>query len=432
MDVISISEVHSFLEQFYHSAIVDLSAEFPEKHTLPVNWDDIEEHNKNWTTQLRDNPHAVISTLERAIATYPLTPPYGQLSFEEGETKPDEPPFVRIQNYPHESEFDELPKLDGTFTRITGRVTKIGEPEARVATAVFVCKRCGDRLSEALVEGESREAPTSCKACNTDNGYGFSGRYSTFADSQSVTLAPLTYRDSPTITLELRHELIDSVKLNSSVTVTGIVYCTGLSERIPEITMLANAVEQIQKEAPHPAVTYADRFLDVEPAMNNQFRNRLTEFVERSSLILEHQSLTEEDAQAKIITPFIHLLGWNVYSEKVRLEYSTPDSAGKPDYMLFDASGVPRIPVEAKAPNKYLDDFTHQIERYLETFNSDVGLLTTGEEYRLYEYSSNSDSNLNHLFTLQLSELPANESLVRILREPIVSHTESVSAVFSG
>ena len=431
MDMISVPEVHSFLEQFYHSAIVDLSAEFPAERTLPVNWDDIEQYNENWIIQLRNSPQIAISTLEKGLATYPLTPPYGQLSFEAGETQPDDPPFVRIQNCPSESEFNELPQLDGEFTRTIGRVTKVSEPEAQVATAVFVCKRCDDRFSESLVEGETREAPISCESCDTENTYQFSGKYSTFADSQSVTLAPLNYCNSPTITVELRHELIDSVELNSSVSVTGTVHCTGLSERFPEITMLANSLKQTQAEVPHPTTPHADRFLGVELVANNQFRDKLGEFVERSSLIVEHQFLTEEDAQAKIITPFIHLLGWNVYSEKVRLEYSTSDSAGKTDYMLFDASGAPRIPVEAKAPNKNLDEFEHQIERYIDTFNTDVGLLTNGEEYRLYAYPSNSESELNHIFTLQLSELPVNESLIRVLRESTVSHTESVSAIFS-
>lgn len=429
-DMISIPDVHSFLEQFYHPAIVDLCAEFPTRQSLVIDCDDIESYDEGWVNQLRDNPRSFIDTFEKGIATYPLKPPYGKLSFESGETELDEPPFVRIQNYPDESVFDELPKLDGTFISTTGRVTKMDEPEARVATAVFVCSQCGDRFSETLVEGYTREAPSTCKSCNREDVYRFSGRYSTFADSQTVTLSPLSYQGSTTITVELRDELIDAVKLNSGVTVSGIVHCTGLSERWPDITILANTVEQTQDEVPHPEVPYTDQFLDEESANNNEFRHKLEEFVDRSRQILKYQSLTEEDAQAKIITPFIHLLGWNVYSDKVRLEYSTPESAGKPDYMLFDASGKPRIPVEAKSPNKNLDEFEHQIERYLKTFTSDVGLLTTGGEYRLYESPSTQDSDVNHLFTLQLSELPANESIVHILREGVVSNTESVSAAF--
>lgn len=430
MNQISIADIHSFLGRFYHSAVVDLSAEFHSRHTLSVDCNDIKEYNENWLSALRTNPQEVINALEEALATYPWTPPYGQLTHEGEDTKPDEPPFVRLQNYPYESDFDELPELEGQFTSLSGRITKIGEPEARVATAVYICKQCGDTLRQSLIVNGADDIPANCRSCDTKSSYRYSMLHSTLVDSQSVTLSPLDYRGSPRITVELRHELVDSIERNSGVIVSGTVHCTGISGQTPEITVLANAIEKIQSEVAHPTVTYADRFLDDEPASDDEFSNRLGEFVERTKLILDHQYLTEEDAQAKIITPFIHLLGWNVYSEQVRLEYSISGSEGKPDYMLFDAAGVSRIPVEAKSPGKDLDNCVSQIEGYLRSFTSDVGLLTTGEEYRLYQSPSSPDSKVNHIFTLHLSELPANESLIRILREPVVSNIESVSDIF--
>jgi hypothetical protein len=157
-------------------------------------------------------------------------------------------------------------------------------------------------------------------------------------------------------------------------------------------------------------------------------------FVRRSSKILARQHpLPEEEAQAKIITPFLHRLGWNVFSSSVRIEYSEPGSDGQVDYMLIDGSNDLRIPIEAKSPGKDLRNHTTQLKRYLKTFDCEVGMLCSGAEYLLYGINPNkSTDELTPIFDVKLSALPVNSKLFERLTPEYVENQNSLFSAFTS
>lgn len=62
----------------------------------------------------------------------------------------------------------------------------------------------------------------------------------------------------------------------------------------------------------------------------------------------EMPSLDESNTRMKIITPLLHGLGWDIYSDEVQTEYVIKwgSVGGKVDYALF-SGGKPVVFVEA-------------------------------------------------------------------------------------
>jgi len=79
-------------------------------------------------------------------------------------------------------------------------------------------------------------------------------------------------------------------------------------------------------------------------------REGLSEYAERSVGLIENSpQMDEENTKRKIIEPLIELLGWDILSSDVELEYSVQMGSGtkKVDYAL-KREGTPVVFVEAK------------------------------------------------------------------------------------
>lgn len=95
---------------------------------------------------------------------------------------------------------------------------------------------------------------------------------------------------------------------------------------------------------------------------------------------------TEVETQVKAVTPVLESFGWDRFSSRVRLEYTIDGEVEqRPDYMLLDTSGSPRIAVEAKP---WKTDFgraeRNQIKTYMRVYGLKIGILTNGYHYWLY------------------------------------------------
>lgn len=410
MTGVSIEPVHEFLQQYYHPDIVDLAAEFPSERSLSIDWSDVQEYKNAWTTALKEHPESTIDTFEQALATYPAKPPQGRLGFIEGETNPDEAPFVRFAAVPL-SHPDQPEEKIGRFIQYKGRLTEIEEVQARVGTAVFECTECGHQTIVRQI-GSRTGSPTSCSECGTTAAYDFDGANSIFADTRRATLDPLD--DGPAIDVEFRHELVEEVRLNSDVEVVGILYCTGLTERRPDLTLLANSVTTLDSSLQVQAESYLETTRHTEEG----FTDELRAIVQRSKRVLKYQQVSEEGAQAKLINPLLHLLGWDMYSSDVQIEYSGHGGGGQVDYMLH-VNHRPTLPIEAKSPGTDLEECLPQLERYMDAFDCAIGLLSTGEEYKLYGVTDKGD--VECIFTLKLDDFVDNTELVQTLSKHVIA-----------
>lgn len=87
-----------------------------------------------------------------------------------------------------------------------------------------------------------------------------------------------------------------------------------------------------------------------------------------------------------LIDPLLVALGWDVLDpNQVEVEFRS--DGGVPDYVLRTSSG-PCMIVEAKALGERLNDHQMQLAQYMQPTSSlrvEVGVLTNGKEWRVYE-----------------------------------------------
>jgi hypothetical protein len=150
-------------------------------------------------------------------------------------------------------------------------------------------------------------------------------------------------------------------------------------------------------------------------------REKVEGYVERSQEIVDEEpQMDEENTKMKLVNPFIEVLGWDIYSSEVRLEYSVDiaTSTTKVDYALL-LEDTPVAFIEAKGLDTELsDNHESQITDYMKIDEVDWGILTNGKRFRFFK-----DSELFE--ELRLSELPDNVESVRTLSKKSIETGES-------
>lgn len=139
------------------------------------------------------------------------------------------------------------------------------------------------------------------------------------------------------------------------------------------------------------------------------FDSAILDFVDRSRRILQTQPWTDEaNTKAKIVRPFIELLGWDVLSQDVALEYSEVGSevSQRVDYALF-GNGRPQVMVEAKRQDDSLGTpEIGQLKGYMRIHQCGCGLLTNGRRYIVFLDQQNSKlSEMDRVIDCELQEL---------------------------
>ncbi|WP_331235064.1 type I restriction endonuclease [Natronorarus salvus] len=147
----------------------------------------------------------------------------------------------------------------------------------------------------------------------------------------------------------------------------------------------------------------------------------LGEFVDRSTALVESSpQMDEQNTRTKLVDPFVRdVLGWDLYSEDVALEYSVQmgSTKKKADYALL-IEGVPSVFVEAKGCDTSITGSTHaeQLRSYMKQEWVDWGLLTNGKRFELYRLRKSADDpSVRRIGRSSLADLGANEWMVNAL-----------------
>lgn len=116
-------------------------------------------------------------------------------------------------------------------------------------------------------------------------------------------------------------------------------------------------------------------------------RNEIDEYVQRCQQLIESSpQMDEENTKVKLIQPFLELLGWDLYSTEVALEYTIPMASGSThvDYALL-VGDAPVVFVEAKPVRSTLsDDEVRQLRSYMrQELDVDWGILTNGKSFEV-------------------------------------------------
>ncbi|MDL0128750.1 type I restriction enzyme HsdR N-terminal domain-containing protein [Halobacterium salinarum] len=158
-------------------------------------------------------------------------------------------------------------------------------------------------------------------------------------------------------------------------------------------------------------------------------REELSEYAERSAgLIEDSPQMDEENTKRKIIEPLIELLGWDILSSDVELEYSVQMGSGtkKVDYAL-KREGTPVVFVEAKGCDTPLDQsHENQLKSYMRQVGVDWGLLTNGRKFEIFrrDVSSNRPNEIS-LAEFSIEDVPNNEDPLKALSQEYIDSGES-------
>ena len=111
--------------------------------------------------------------------------------------------------------------------------------------------------------------------------------------------------------------------------------------------------------------------------------DKTAEYVERCQQLIESSpQMDEENTKVKLVQPFLELLGWDLYSTEVALEYTVPMASGSThvDYALL-VGDSPVVFVEAKPVRSSLTDQNiQQLRSYMrQELDVDWGILTNGK-----------------------------------------------------
>jgi len=155
-------------------------------------------------------------------------------------------------------------------------------------------------------------------------------------------------------------------------------------------------------------------------------RAELEEFVELSQSLLESSpQMDEQNTRRKLVEPLIEILGWEILSPDVELEYSVQMGSGtkKVDYALL-IEGNPVVFVETKgSDNSITEANQRQLKSYMRQTGVDWGLLTNGTSFEILKRRTGGQRpDEITLGSFQLEELVEYRNVLRaISRESIES-----------
>ena len=318
----------------------------------------------------------------------------------------------------------------GSLVTVRGYVLEASDVAPTITQAAFECQRCGT-LTRIPQSSDDLQEPHECKGCERRGPFRVNHDQSEFENKQTLTVVPLPEVD-PTadgeLEVVLEDDLAGEVVQGDRVEIAGVVDIE--REKMKTAVTIYLTGEAVSRISAQDTELYSGSYLAVpEDSINEE---ELEAFVKRSTAVLRTQTLDEFGTRGKIITPFLHLLGWNVYHPEVRFEYSDSEvDGGQADYALLDEDESPVFVVEAKQEGKDLDLHIGQLKTYLRVFQARYGLLTNGERYMFFCTNPASDGS-SELVVLdcRLSDLEEHRDILAAYgRESIVGDRTSLEAL---
>jgi predicted type IV restriction endonuclease len=158
-------------------------------------------------------------------------------------------------------------------------------------------------------------------------------------------------------------------------------------------------------------------------------QSELEDYVDVSeSLIESSPQMDEQNTRRKLVEPFIELLGWDIVSPEVELEYSVQMGSGtkKVDYALL-LEETPVVFVEAKGCDSSISESNRrQLRSYMRQTGIDWGLLTNGTTFELFKRrTSSSQPDETSLGAFSLEELVEYRNVLRAISRKSIKSGEA-------
>ncbi len=149
-------------------------------------------------------------------------------------------------------------------------------------------------------------------------------------------------------------------------------------------------------------------------------RDEIDEYVKRCRQLLESSpQMDEENTKVKLVQPFLELLGRDLYSTEVALEYTIPMASGSThvDYALL-VGDSPVVFVEAKPARSTLtDNEVQQLRSYMrQELDVDWGILTNGKSFEVLTKNRHQNGGEEvSVVQFDLNDLAENPDVLELL-----------------
>jgi len=159
-------------------------------------------------------------------------------------------------------------------------------------------------------------------------------------------------------------------------------------------------------------------------------RDEIEEYVQRCQQLIESSpQMDEENTKVKLVQPFLELLGWDLYSTEVALEYTIPMASGSThvDYALL-VGDSPVVFVEAKPVRSSLtDDEIRQLRSYMrQELDVDWGILTNGQSFEVLTKSRDHNGGEEvSVVQFELDDLTENPGVLELLTKESIRSGKS-------
>lgn len=368
-----------FLHDQYADDVVAFAEQYPTSYTFEIEWSALEAYDQSLARQYQTNPAEVQSVIDDALRFHDL---HDAAYLNYARIVLTDPPSL---NYPSDIRHAHTDVLTGVQARIGG----VDDERTVLIDAVYQCRDCGETTIVSQ-SGDTVTDPYECSGCGKKRvDYDLQMEQSTTESRQWLELEdpPSLQAGGNIITMEA--ELIGPA--TGTVDVGDWVQLTGQ----PKYRLVGETREvEPYFEATHVTTVDPDTILgedDAAPtAIEGAFLTptdvdlsaaHLQAFSQHVEDVLDACStweLNEEEGKLKLVTPLLELLGWDVYTEGVRMEYSA--YTGDLDYLLFDGDD-PMVCVEAKSPGELQPHHFDQLKKYMLSTEAAWGLLTDGIKY---------------------------------------------------
>jgi len=378
-----IDRFKQFYHTYYRNEIGELAQNYPsEQRSLYISWNDLHQFDADLADDYRAQPDPLQEYAEEALRVYDLPIDVGldQAHVRIDLDDPTEIGQIRARQH------DQLMSVRG----ITREVTDV---RSKIQQAAFECQRCGTLARIPQTDGDFQE-PCECQGCERQDRFNVNTSQSEFVDSQELTLIPLLESGSATeneITVRLKDDITGETSTGDRIRLTGVLRTRRQAGKstvdiyLDDVSIIS--LGDVQAEF------WDAEYLD-DALTTPLTENAIESFATRTRAILTTQDLDEFGTQTKIISPFIHLLGWNLYHPEVILEHSSDslNSRDRADYALLDERSNYSVIIEAKQEGTRLNNHTGQLKRYMRIFGAELGMLTNGERYLFLCSDPDSDS----------------------------------------
>ena len=153
------------------------------------------------------------------------------------------------------------------------------------------------------------------------------------------------------------------------------------------------------------------------------------EYVDRCQQLIESSpQMDEENTKVKLVQPFLELLGWDLYSTEVSLEYTIPMASGSThvDYALLIGDS-PVVFVEAKPVRSTLTDSeVTQLRSYMrQELDVDWGSLTNGKSFEVLTKNQQNGGEEVSVVQFGLDDLAENPGVLELLTKESIRSGKS-------